>query len=132
MTIKLKKVWSWLKAYWYIPVIIIAIFVLTIIFYQPPASLMSLVERRRKLHEKEVESINNIHAEEIKKREEALLAYQKTIKAIEEKYNKDKADLTERKKSQIKKIVEETHNDPDLLAKKLADQMGFEIVYPKE
>lgn len=130
--IALKKIWSWLKAYWYVPVILIAALIMTIVMREVPMSLMQIVAKRRELHKKEVEAIDKIHAEEIESREKALDTYHKTIKAIEEKYKEDSVELTNRKKKKIKKIVEETHDDPDELANRLAEQMGFEIVNPQE
>ena len=132
MLIALKKFWSWLKAYWYVPVIIVIAIVVTIIMRKVPLSLMRVISKRREIHEKEVEAIDKIHAEEIEKREKALETYHETIKKIEEKYEKDSKELTSRKKKKIKKIVEKTHDNPDELAKQLSEQMGFEIVYPKE
>lgn len=132
MLITLKKIGSWLKAYWYVPAIVLAIIITLVIWRKVPRSLVDMIAKRREIHQKEVEAIDRIHAEEIARREKALKDYHSTIKAIEEKYEKDKIQLNNRKKKKIKKIVEETQGDPDLLAKKLADQMGFQIVYPKD
>lgn len=132
MILFLKKTWSFLKNYWYIPVIIIVIIVAYIAFQSVPSSLANIISKRREMHKKEVDAINDIHAAEIEQREKALKAYHKTIKTIEEKYDNDKNNLSKRKKKKIKKIIEETNNDPDRLAKRLSEQMGFEIVYPKD
>ncbi len=132
MLIALKKVWSWLKAYWYLPVIIIIAIIATIVMRKVPISLMQTISKRRQIHKEEVEAIDKIHSEEIEKREKALETYHDTIKKIEEKYEKDSKELTNRKKKKIKKIVEKTHDNPDELAKQLSEQMGFEIIYPKE
>jgi hypothetical protein len=97
-----------------------------------PKSLTDLISKRKELHDREVQAIEAIHAEEIEKREAAIEMYHKTIKAIEEKYDKDMEVLTAKRKNEIKKIIEETNADPELLAKRVSDQMGFEIVYPKD
>lgn len=132
MIIAIRKFFSWIKAYWYIPVIIIAIIAGFVLFQKVPKSLIDILAKRREIHQKEVNAINKIHAEEIEKRERALEIYYKTIKEIEEKYDENIANLTSRKKKKIKKIIDETHDDPDKLAEKLSDQMGFIIVNPKE
>lgn len=128
----LKKVWSWTRAYWYVPAILIVALIAFIVMRKMPISLMQLISKRREMHKKEVEAIDKIHEEEIESREKALDVYHKTLESIEEKYEKDSQELTTRKKKKIKKIVQETHDDPDELAKRLSEQMGFEIVYPKE
>lgn len=132
MIIFLRKAYSFIKAYWYIPVIIIGILFFAVVFNEKNYSLLNILSKRKEMHKREVKAIEKIHSEEIRKREEALEVYHKTIKSIEEKYEKDSLNLTNSKKKEIKKIVDETHDNPDLLAKKLANQMGFEIVYPKD
>jgi len=128
----LRKTYSFLKSYWYVPAILVVALVATIVMRKVPISLMQIIAKRREMHKKEVEAIDKVHEEEIESREKALETYHKTIKSIEEKYQEDSKELSSRKKKQIKKIVEETHDDPEELAKRLAEQMGFEIVDPQE
>lgn len=128
MIISLKKTWSWIKTHWYIPAIVVAIIVLTIIYRKVPTELFDMISKQKEIHKKEVEAIESIHAEEIEKRELALEQYNKTIKIVEEKYNSDKIQLSNKKRKEIKKLIEETNNDPKLLADKLSDLMGFEII----
>jgi len=130
--ITLKKIWLWIKAYWYIPAILLAIGVSIICLGKSPKSLIDILSKRKETYQKEINAINKIHKEEIEDRDKAIKTYHKTIKAIEEKHNKDTKALDEKKKKEILKIVKETHNNPDLLSEKLANQMGFEVVYPKE
>lgn len=132
MIIFLKKAWVWIKSYWYVPVIILAAIVGFVVTRKVPLSLMQIISKRRELHQKEVEAIDEIHEEEIKEREKSLETYHKTIKEIEEKYEKDSKELSAKKKKKIKKIVEKTHNDPGELARQLSEQMGFEVIYPEE
>ena len=128
----LKKMYSWLKSYWPVPLILIVVFVVSIALRRVPLSLMQIISKRRAMHEEEVRQIEQIHSEEIDDREKALDAYQKTMDAIEEKYKEDSSALNAIKKDKIKKIVENSYNNPDELTKQLSEQMGFEIVYPKE
>jgi hypothetical protein len=132
MILFLRKAYSFIKAYWYVPAIIVAIIAMIIAYRKVPTSLWNVLLKRQELHQREVEEIQKIHDEEIEKREQALKTYHETIKAIEEKYEEDSLNLTNTRKKEIKKIIEETNGNSDLLAKRLADQMGFEIVYPKE
>lgn len=93
---------------------------------------MKMIAKRRAVHEKEVEIIEKAHEEEKAKKEAALEKYHETIQRIEEKYEKDKSELSLLKKRKIKKIIEETGDDSDLLAQKLSDQFGFDVVYDEE
>lgn len=126
--IALKKFWSWIKAYWWIPAIIIAIIIITIVTQKVPSSLTKIIDEQRSKHKEEVQTIEAIHDSELERREKALEIYHETIKKIEEKYEKDSKELTVKEKKKIKKIVEETQDDPEALAERLAAQMGFVVV----
>ena len=50
------------------------------------------------------------------------------ISKIEEKYSEDKEVLDEKRKKEIKEMVEKHHDDPNTLAKMLAEKYGLEYV----
>lgn len=77
---------------------------------------------------KEKEAIEKSHELEIKKREEAEKRYSEAVRMIEERYEKDKLNLTRSKKEQIKKLVSESKNDPDEIDRILEQELGIEKV----
>jgi len=127
-----KKLWVWLKNYWYIPVIIVLIVLVWIFTQKSPDALINILKNSRDTSKKEVDILNKIHSDEIKKREEALETYHKTIETVEKTYAEQNKKLDAKKKKQIKKIVDESAGDPEALTKLLADKMGFEVVRPEE
>ena len=64
----------------------------------------------------------------IKKRNEVLEKYAEIVDKIEKKYAEDQKELDNKKKKEIKEIVEKYNDDPDAMAKLIADEFGFEYV----
>ncbi len=129
----LKKIISFLKNYWYIPVIFILIIVVWFITAgKTTDALVNIINNARDTHRKEINKLDTIHKEEIKKREKALETYHKTVQDVEKKYLEENKKLTIKKKKQIKKIVEETNGDSEALANKLSERLGFDVVHPLE
>lgn len=128
MFFSLKKIFIWIKAYWYIPVII---FIIIFCFFafrgKVPESLIAILNRRKKIHQEEVDIIEKAHLREIEEREKSQKIYFDTIEQIEKKYKEQKQELDNKMKKKLKKIVDETKNDPKLLADRLSQQIGFQV-----
>ena len=77
---------------------------------------------------KEKEAIEKAHELEIKKREEASKRYSDAVRKIEEKYEKNRLNITHSKKEQIKKLVSESKNDPDEIDRILEEELGIQRV----
>ena len=91
-------------------------------------NIKSAFKASKESHQKEVEAINQAHKEEIEKRDKIILDYSKTVMKLDEEYKKQKLKLHEWEKKKVKKIVEETHNDPKGRTARIANEFGFELV----
>ena len=91
-------------------------------------AIKSAFDASKKSHKAELEAINNTHKEELVKRDKIIDDYHTTIMKLDDEYKKQKLKLHEWEKKKIKKIVEETHNDPEGRVKKIAEEFGFELV----
>jgi len=120
----LKKTWTWLKHNWYVPAVIIYTLVLWLVFRRKDAAY-KVLETRNESYKAQIDVINKTHEEEIKKRNEILEKYVKIVGEIEKKYAEDEKELDNKKKKEIKKIVEKYNDDPDGLAKLIADKFGL-------
>ena len=80
-------------------------------------------------HKEELHAINNAHKEELAARDALIEDYNKTVIKLDEEYRKQKLTLHEWEKKKVKKIVEETHNDPKGRTAKIASEFGFELVH---
>ena len=128
MLLSLKKIWSFLKNYWYIPVVLLGIIVVLVATQSKPDVLIEVLKKATENHNKEVDGMKKIHEEEIVKREKATEVYHETVKKVEEKYQEDKKKLSNKKKKEIKKLVMKNQENPEELARELAELTGFDFV----
>ena len=122
-----KKAWIWLKHNWKVPAILLYTIVLWLFFRRKDA-VYHVLEERNKSYKKQIDAINEIHNEEIDKRNKILEKYNGILKDLEKQYEKDNLELDKNKKKEIKKLVEEYNEKPDELAKLLAEKYGLEYV----
>jgi len=123
----LKKSWTWLKHNWYVPAVVIYTLILWLVFRRKDAA-SEVLEVRSESYKAQIDAINKAHEDEIKKRNEILEKYAEIVDKIEEKYAEDQKELDNKKKKEIKEIVEKYNDDPDAMAKLIADEFGFEYV----
>lgn len=122
-----KKAWLWLKHNWKVPAIILYTMVLWLFFRRKDAAYQ-ILEERNKSYRQQVEAINRLHKEEIKKRDDILEKYSDILSELEKKYSEGSREIDEQKKKEIKNLVEKYNEQPDELAKLLADKFGLEYV----
>ena len=122
-----KKSWVWLKHNWKVPLVIIYTIVLWLLFRRKGAAY-SVLEERNNSYKKQIDAINEIHQEEIDKRNRILENYNEILKDLEEQYERDSLELDRKKRKEIKNLVEEYDEKPDELAKLLAERYGLEYV----
>ena len=76
-------------------------------------------------HKKQIDALNDNHAEEIALRDEALDKYHEIIAKIEKEYEGKKEELTDKKREEVKKLVAESSENPSNLAKLISDKFGI-------
>ena len=123
----LKKAWVWLKHNWYVPAVLIYTVVLWI-FFRRKDKAHDVLKVRSESYKKQIDAINEIHKEEVEKRDKILEKYGIILKDLEEQYEKDSLELDEKKKKEVKDLVEKYNEQPDELAKLLAEKYGLEYV----
>ena len=126
--ITLLKILSWLKHYWYVPVLIIGIFTFMFISRQQTLRLVNMFDRVRKNHIDEVLKLDRAREDKKKRDIEIEKQYKDTLDSIQKKYDEEQKLLSSREKKEIKKIVTESHGNPSKLTNKLADKFGFKVV----
>lgn len=128
---RLKKGWAWLKHHWYVPLVVMALLVALLIWALTKNSmfvgmLMDVMENSRVSHRAEVDKLNEIHNRESDARKSILNEYNKNIELLEKEYAEKDKELDTKKKKEIKRLVKEGYNDPDKLARELANLYGLE------
>ncbi len=120
----IKRVWTWIKHYWYAPAVVIYTLVLWLVFRKRDAA-EQVLDVRNQSYKDQIDVINKSHSDEIEKRDEIIKKYIDVVSKLEEEHRMKEEELSNKKKKEVKKIVEEYHNKPDELARMLAEKYGL-------
>ena len=123
----LKKAWVWIKHNWLVPAVLIYTLVLWVMFRRKDTAF-TVLEERNKSYKNQIDVINKSHEEELEKRNKIIEKYNGLIIKIEEKYAADRQELDNKKRKEVKDMVEKYHDDPDALAKLIAEKYGLNYV----
>lgn len=129
LTVKkfLSKTWTWLKHNWYAPAVVVYTIVLWVLFRRKDKA-REVLEERVTSYKSQIDAINKSHGDELAKRDAILEQYTEIITELEEEFEKKNEELDNKKKKKIKELVEKYHDNPDELAKEIADKFGFIFV----
>jgi len=125
-----KKAWLWAKKFWWV-IVIGLLFLCAALFGALTrngaflAGVIDLLEAKREAHDKEMEAITSIHNKEISDKNARLQEHIKRRAELEEEYKKRGESLDKEKEAELKRIVDESYNDPEKLAKELAKAFGL-------
>jgi hypothetical protein len=122
----LKKCWTWTKHNWKAPFVVLFVLFTWLVLRRKNVA-EQILKIREASYKAQIDAINHAHAEELKKRDEILEQYTKTVSNLEKEFAKNNEELDEKKKKSVKEIVEKYYNDPDTLAKMIGEK--FEIEY---
>ena len=120
--IALKKIWSFLKSYWYIPVLVIV----TLVFRSRTNKVEEIIKAADDSHKKQLDAIEVAELNKKKEKEWIDKEYDNAIKKIEEKYSKENKTLDKKEKKFVKSAIKEWSDDPDQMAERITLKFGFE------
>ena len=123
-----KKVWYFLKTYWYIPLLISWAIVAWLVFRNSGMNIADILLAAEESYRGQIDVLNEAHDAEIKKRDEILKRYQETIEKLEEDRKRKNEELLTKEKRLVKELAEKYHSDPEAYAREIADKFGFEYV----
>ena len=133
MKIKLlaKQAWLWAKKFWWAIVIVLLLIgagLASALMRNGVllARVMDLLDEKRNQHDQEMETLSHIHNTEVAEKNLRLEQHLKVTKELKEQYEKEGKLLDKRKEAELKKLVDEGYNDPEKLAKQIADAFGLE------
>jgi len=121
----LKKAKNFVVKYWKIIVGIVYAIGVWVFFKGRADKVKEVLKVKEDSHKKQIDALNDSHAEEIALRDEALDKYHEIIAKIEKEYEGKKENLSEKKKEEVKKLVEENSDNPSNLAKLISDKFGI-------
>ena len=125
-----KKAWLWAKKFWWAIVLGLLFVVAALVGALTRngaflAGVIDLLESKKVAHDAEVETLEGIHAAEVTAKNARLKEHLKRKAELEEEFAARGEILDKGKEAELKKIVDESYNDPEKLAKDLADAFGL-------
>ena len=124
----LKKVWTWTKHHWYIPVILILILACILAGKGVKNKYFDIMMQSRENYKKEIEIINKNNAEEKQKTMDAIKRYQESLAKIENDFNIKMEELPKKEKKEVEDIIKKFDNKPDKMAEEVANILGADNV----
>ena len=126
-----KKAYLWAKKCWWVIILGLGVAVAFLLYAVTRngayvAGLLDLMEARRNSHDQEMETLAHIHNTEISEKNERLKEHLRRRTEIEEDFKKRGIVLDKEKEAELKRIVDESYNNPKKLAKELAKAFGME------
>ena len=125
-----KKVWLWAKKFWWAIVLGLSVLIAMLLYLLTRngayvATLLDVLESKKAAHDAEMETLNRIHDTEVAERNKRLKEHEKRMREVEEEFAKRGDILSKEKEAELKRLVDESYNDPEKLAKELAEAFGL-------
>lgn len=125
----LKKAWIWIKHHWYMPTFLVsALLCLMLCPHAIKSSFFKTLMKSRENYKKEIEIINKNNAEEKQKTLDVVKRHQENLTKIENDFDIKIDELPKKEKKEVEAIIKKFDNDPDKLAKEIANILGAENV----
>ena len=115
-----KKVWTWLKHYWYWPVIIILLILSVVSGRSSREKLFGLLSKQKENYEKEIKIVKEASEEASKQKTSVTEKFVEEIKKIEKDHDIKVEDLQEEKQKELEATIESNRDRPNNLAKEVA------------
>ena len=125
-----KKLWLWAKKFWWVIVIGLLFIVAALIGALTRngallAGVIDMLESKRDQHDQEMEALSHIHNTEVAEKNLRLEEHLLRRTELEEEFEKRGETLDKQKEAELKRLVDESYNDPEKLAKELAEAFGL-------
>jgi len=120
------KMWDFIKKYWqFFAGLVVAL--LGMLAFRNQSDGLEVLENEKESNQKEIDAIKK--SEEIlkNKSKDALYLYEKTVREVEKKFEEDSRALSEDTKRKVRRIIEDTKEDPTELTSRISKLTGYEI-----
>ena len=127
----LKKSLLWAKKFWWAIIIFLLFLLAALVGILTRngayiAGLLDLMDAKRDAHDQEMETLSHIHNTEVAEKNLRLEEHLKRKAQLEEEFKKRGVTLDKEKEAELKRLVDESYNDPEKLADELAKAFGIE------
>ena len=125
-----KQAWLWAKKFWWAIVLGLLVLVAGLISWATRnagllAKALELLDAKRDQHDAELATLSHIHNTEIVEKNLRLEEHLKRKEELKRQFEERGESLDAQKEAELKKMVDEGYNDPEKLAKQIADAFGL-------
>jgi|TARA_R110000824_G_scaffold183346_4_gene364345 hypothetical protein len=125
-----KKVWLGAKKFWWIIVLGLLFICAALVGALTRngallAGVLDLLDSKRESHKTEVDTLTRIHDIEVREKNKRLKEHLKRRTQLEEEFKKRGEELDTEKEAELKRLVDEGYNNPEKLARDLAEAFGI-------
>ena len=115
-----KKAWTWVKHYWYWPVIILLLLVSIFSGRSSREKLFNLLSKQKENYEKEIQIVKEESEKASKEKTSIAEKYVEEVKKIEQEHDLKVKDLEEEKQKELADTIEKNKDKPEDLARAVA------------
>lgn len=115
----IKLAWIWLKQNWKVPVLVLWSVIIWALSRKNAEAVLDVLEAKKESYDKQVVTLKENHKKELSERDKLIKQYHDTIEEIEKTQVEKSKVLTSTKKRKVRKIIEETRDDPDAVKEKI-------------
>lgn len=120
----LKKIWAFIKSYWYVPVLV----VVAIVLRSQSRRASEIIKIAKDSHLKQLKAINDAENEKAQKKAQIEKEYDEVVARVEKVYREENKALEDHKKKEIKNIVKKYYNNPEEISSRLSKSFGLTYV----
>ena len=123
-----KKAWVWCRHHWKILAIALWTLIVWLVSRGNVKAYKRVLETTIENYKKEIEVLENSHADEIGKRNEAIRVHNESIAKLEREYKGSKNDLTVEKRARYLELLKMLNKDPKSANEAIEKEFGFKHV----
>lgn len=127
----LKKIWTYIKNYWYVPVVVVAGIAVYFVTRNKDNMFFQMFKKALEQNKKDIEKIENNNANAEVERQKAQQDAEAYLEKLKEGYRKKMAELEDEKKRRAEELLENS-DDPEKLAKELSKVTGWKYIPPED
>ena len=125
-----KKAYLWAKKFWWALVLGLLFLCAGLIAMLTRnagvlANVVDMLDAKRDQHDQEMETLAHIHNTEIAEKNARLEEHLRRKKELQEQLKEKGEKLDKEKEAELKRLVDESYNDPKKLAEELAKTFGL-------
>jgi Na+-transporting NADH:ubiquinone oxidoreductase subunit NqrC len=124
----IKKIWTFLKTHWYLPVIILG----GIVLKSKSDSFLKIIDAQKDSYDKQKAAIESAEKEKKASKQKIDEEYNDALSAIENIHQIQGKQLEDEKKKEIKNIVKKHYNDKEAITSEIKDLFGITYVPKKD